>query len=260
VNDNQNSSTEPSSAPSEPTEYQAAREAARNAAVEALTAAARLEHPQFGQLDFAEFAAGVLASVAANVGGVGRVLAGRPGSWEAAKLGDLLYSTVGYAEEGLARHRTEPVVIPLNVHGVMAEHATGPDYLTPYERELEAVDQRYAAMSEEEYDEEAWVAEEAEKATVDEKWTTRYQAYAQAFTAAVAAEAARIEDLRVPVTVEANTDPDGGSVELPEPGTADEVDPLAWRLWEAARRAVPLPGSDSDGDGDGDTAAGGRDV
>src|SRR5437868_348909 len=73
-------------------------------AIEVLTAAARLERPVFeldeqataaegtpvyrqsGRFepdDWAEFVSQALAGAAANVGGVERVLAGRPGSWEA---------------------------------------------------------------------------------------------------------------------------------------------------------------------------------
>jgi hypothetical protein len=51
-------------------------------------------------------------------------------------------------------------------------------------------------------------AEAAELAALKTTWRARYAAYARALTAAVLAEAARIPGLRVPVTVEANSDQD----------------------------------------------------
>lgn len=72
------------------------------AAVEVLTAAARRPG------DWAEFVTLALAGAAANVGGVETALAGRPGSWEADGVRNLLYATVGHDEHDLQRHRTEP--------------------------------------------------------------------------------------------------------------------------------------------------------
>jgi len=64
-------------------------------AVRALTQAARTEH------DFAGWLAAVLADVAGNLGSADAVLEGRPGSWEAAAVEQLLRGTVGYADEYL---------------------------------------------------------------------------------------------------------------------------------------------------------------
>jgi hypothetical protein len=256
VNDRDNSSTQPSSSPSEPTEFQVKREAARKAAVEALTAAARLRHPDNGQLDFAEFAAHVLASVAANVGGVDRLLAGRPGSWEADKVGDLLYSTVGHDEEYLLQHRSEPVVIHLNVHRLTYTRATRESdgtrmwaSETPCETELDEVWQRYAALSEDAYTDETFAAEEAGYAAIRAKWSARYAAYAEAFTDAIRAEAAAVEGLNVPVRVEAVTEADEAVDDSPShPDDVDyddpAYDPVAVRLWDAALAAVPVPADD----------------
>jgi hypothetical protein len=230
-------------------EYEAVRAAARTAAVEALTRAARLRHPEYGQLDFAEFAADVLARVAANVGGVDRLLAGRPGSWEAAKVGDLLYSTVGYDEELLPRYRSEPVVIHLNVHRLMVNRATGPDFLTGYEREWEACERRWDAVGDEEFDERLTQATTAEFAAIDARWAARYAGYARRFTAAVHAAAAQLDGLDVPVRVEAETAPTGAGDTTPaHPEDIDydspDLDPLALRLWDAAMTAVPVPVGD----------------
>jgi hypothetical protein len=230
-------------------EYEAAREAARQATVEALTRAARLRHPEYGQLDFAEFTAHALATAAANVGGVDRLLAGRPGSWEADKLGDLLYSTVGYDEELLPRYRTEPLVIHLNVHRLMVNRATEPDYLTGYEREWEACERRWDAVADEALDERLTEAMDEEFAAIDAKWTARYADYAQRFAAAVHAAAAELDGLDVPVRVEAEPAPTGAGDTTPRhPEDIDfdspDLDQLALRLWDAGLIAVPVPADD----------------
>lgn len=85
-------------------------------AIAALTEAARgtkirgagTPHEAIEQADFADIAAHVLTSVAANIGGVEAVLAGRPGSWEAGLVHDLIRGTAGDDSE-LLRWRTEPV-------------------------------------------------------------------------------------------------------------------------------------------------------
>ncbi|MBF6271270.1 hypothetical protein [Nocardia farcinica] len=87
-------------------------------------------------IDFAEFVTQVMAGVAANRGGVAAVLAGRPGSWEADKLRDMLYSTVGEDEWALAEHRTEPVVIPLAIEEVLID-AGEPEEYEPEDRAQE---------------------------------------------------------------------------------------------------------------------------
>lgn len=230
-------------------EYEVAREDAWLSAVEALTRVARLRHPEYGQLDFAEFVAELLATVAANVGGVGRLLAGRHGSWEASALEGLLYSTVGYDEELLPRYRTEPVVIHLNVHRLMVSRATGPDFLTGYERDWEALERRWEAISNEELDRGMADVMDAEFAAMDARWAGRYAGYAERFTAAVLAAAAGIDGLSVPVRVEAETAPTGaGDTTPPHPEDVDvddpRFDPLALRLWDAALTEVPVPADD----------------
>jgi hypothetical protein len=231
-------------------DYAEQYEATRSAAIQALTDAARLRHPKYGQLDFAEFAAHVLAAVAGNVGGADRLLAGRPGSWEADKVGDVLYSTAGYDDAAFDRYRTEPVIIHLNVHRLMLIHGPRNDEgATPYELELYAVGDRYALLSDEEYDEAAAEAENAECEAITAAWATRYADFAAAFAAAVQAEAARVDGVTVPVRVEAEATPDGGddsTPEHPEDIAYDDpaFDPLALRLWTAALAAVSLPTSD----------------
>src|SRR3954453_13985550 len=99
------------------------------AAVETLTQAARLRRPRGGgtdqeatvPVDFAEFVSLAVAGATANVGGIDAVLAGRPGSWEGGYVRGLLVSTVGWDEEYLWEHRTEPLVIRIDVDAILSE-------------------------------------------------------------------------------------------------------------------------------------------
>lgn len=65
--------------------------------------------------DFAEIACQVLASVAANVGGVENLLSGRSGSWEASLVRQIIESTAGDDPEALQCYRTEPVRLYIDV-------------------------------------------------------------------------------------------------------------------------------------------------
>lgn len=98
-------------------------------AIAALTAAARgtrtigagtpYEHTE--PVDFGEIACQVLTTVAANVGGVEELLAGRPGSWEADYVRQIVHSTAGDRPEDLAPWRTEPGYAPLGMTGGASE-------------------------------------------------------------------------------------------------------------------------------------------
>ena len=81
-------------------------------------------------IDWAAFVTDALAGAAANVGGIDRILAGRPGSWEASVVGDALRAAVGDDEWDLWRHRTEPITVDLWVEAVLdvVEDRTDGDY------------------------------------------------------------------------------------------------------------------------------------
>jgi hypothetical protein len=64
-------------------------------AVAAITQAARAEH------DFSGWLAQVLAAAAAQLGSSDALIAGRPGSWEAALVDQLVKGTVGHDDEYL---------------------------------------------------------------------------------------------------------------------------------------------------------------
>jgi hypothetical protein len=73
------------------------------AAADVLSAAVEHEH------DFAGWLAAVLADVAAAKGGPAALTAGRPGSWEAALVDQLVKGTVGPGDEYLPDADAEPV-------------------------------------------------------------------------------------------------------------------------------------------------------
>ena len=75
------------------------RTANRSAAITALTTAVQHEH------DFAGWLADVLAAVAARHGSSYALIAGRPGSWEASLVTNLVRGTVGLDDEHLDSYR-----------------------------------------------------------------------------------------------------------------------------------------------------------
>lgn len=80
-------------------------------------------------IDWAEFVTLAVAGAAANVGSTEQILAGRPGSWEAERVRQILQSTVA-DDQDLLRHRTEPVVVDLWVESILrdANDTTYDDY------------------------------------------------------------------------------------------------------------------------------------
>lgn len=80
------------------------------------------------RIDWAAFVTEALAGAAANAGGIDTILAGRPGSWEAAVVGDVLRAAAGHDEWDLWRHRTEPVTIVLNPERILFDHDASNDF------------------------------------------------------------------------------------------------------------------------------------
>jgi hypothetical protein len=68
----------------------------------AVLAAVGAEH------DFGRWLAGVLATVAANLGCTRALVAGRPGSWEAEHVRGLVNGMVGRDDEYLEHYKTPP--------------------------------------------------------------------------------------------------------------------------------------------------------
>lgn len=220
-----------------------------DATVQNLTTAARMKHEQYGQLDFADFLASAVAAVAANVGGAGRVLAGRSGSWEAGLVASMINGTVGEDDTAeLHRRRTEPVVVPLNVAEAV-ERTLASGVQSPYDQEIEAINSRYATvmiplpdgitpLTNAEADELDAIDDAQDQAV--ERWKIAYERYAARFTAAVERAAADTAGLAVPVSVVGCAAPDGAWEEPLNPSGYDG-DPLVWQLWKAAFDQVPLP-------------------
>ena len=67
----------------------------------AILAAVREQH------DFGGWLAGVLATVAADLGSTEALTAGRPGSWEAEHVRGLVNGTVGWGDEFLADYKDQ---------------------------------------------------------------------------------------------------------------------------------------------------------
>ena len=205
--------------------------------------------------DFADFLATALTAAAANVGSVDRVTEGRPGSWEASHIHELLRGMVGYEDEArvLIGYRTDPVRVPLNVAQLVEDSGCLPTF-----------DEAMRAIGWPGHGDGTFEHPIGEGAT-DEEWETRYSqtdallgryaaafvTYAEAFRAAVDDEARAIEGLltedhggtttlRVPVEVVAEIDPEEPWSDVQNPDEWDS-DPLVWRLWSAARERAGTP-------------------
>lgn len=104
-----------------------------NQAIEVMTALARLTRVRGAgtpaettePVDFADTVAQVLTAVAANVGSIGTLLSGRPGSWEADLVRRLLEGTAGEDVDELVRWRTEPVRLQFNAIDVFDDFGIG---------------------------------------------------------------------------------------------------------------------------------------
>lgn len=95
-------------------------------------------------IDFAEFVTLAVAGAAANIGGIDAVLAGRPGSWEADYVRNMLVSTVGEDAANLLEHRTEPLRVQVNIDEVLNDL----DYWKLHDEATEEVTRRDEAVIE----------------------------------------------------------------------------------------------------------------
>lgn len=77
------------------------------------------EHTE--RADFGEIICRVVTAVAANLGGAESLLSGRPGSWEADYVRQIVRSTAGDDQRELMRHRTEPWRIVIDIDEVLTD-------------------------------------------------------------------------------------------------------------------------------------------
>lgn len=139
-------------------------------AIAALTAAARqtrvrgngTDHASVEPVDFGEIACHVIATVAANLGGVEELLAGRPGSWEADYVRQIVHSTAGDDPDELLRYRTEPVRLAFDAEDVFYDLGLS----DLYESDAEALGRREDAIDEELFEAVATPEERAQIADI----------------------------------------------------------------------------------------------
>jgi hypothetical protein len=222
-------------------------------AVRVMTEAARLTRPVMGQdeaaseaaghpvwvetdrrepADWAEFVAGVLCAVAANVGSTSRVLAGRPGSWEADAVRQLISGTVGWDDDYLPEHRTEPVEVTLYVDEILGDA----DVWLAYDEAQTELQDRYEALPEEATEAEVTAAD-ALLGKLEQQKERDWAEYGAALKSAVEAAAAAVQGLRVPVVV--HVDLETYRTQRP---SGDGLFGMVEQLIEEAMVATPLPG------------------
>jgi hypothetical protein len=197
------------------------------------------------QADFADFLAVALAGTAANLGSIEALLAGRPGSWEADYVRQLLVATVGEDQRFLFEHRTDPLVIRVHADDILSDLG----YWALYDEAVDELDRRDDAICArhdtdecvEDYDADDQAAiEEIEQLrdAVDRQWQQDCAGYGQAFADQARRAATELfPTLTVPVEV---------IVELGwqnNPGVDTYSTGPEWPIWETARQNTPLPGS-----------------
>ena len=196
-------------------------------AVAALTAAALATYPTPDgpeRHDFGAIACQVLTTVAANLGGIAALLAGRPGSWEADSVRQIVHAST--PEDQLLGWRTEPVRLRLNPADVLAELGVA----ALYEQARDQISDRYFrdCLTDDQVD-----AIDKQVDALDALWEADLAAYTTAYPDLVRAAAAEL-GITVPVEVDVIND---------DRGDPEWWDTLAERLHATARAATPLPTS-----------------
>jgi hypothetical protein len=175
--------------------------------------------------DWAEFVTHALAGAAANIGGIEAILAGRPGSWEADGIRNLLTSTAGHDEEHLLEHRTEALVVDVNIDELLTDMGAW----EPYDAASRELARRYDAIgiaavtgkpgdplveeslcrlqpATEEQERQADSIADLEEG-LEQQRLEDWAWYGRALQVAIEAEAARLPGLTVPVVVHVQQEP-----------------------------------------------------
>lgn len=234
-----------------PSEHdQAALDAAREAyetqlqaAADALVAAIRA-----GVTDGAETMRHLLATAAANLGGMHTLTAARPGSWEADHVDRFLASTVGVDGEYLLEYRTAPIEVVECVETLLAEL----DVAWLYDDSFELIDQAEMGVADgariagdDALAEAACERVDEASELIERLRDTDYAAYRSAFEVQVAVAADELRRTRhLPVAVSVRvrwvawTDRHQAisSTEAEVWGTVE------FELWETARLRTTPPG------------------
>jgi hypothetical protein len=195
-----------------------------------------------GLTDGAESISHLLATAAANLGGMHTLTAARPGSWEADYVDRFLASTVGVDGEWLLQYRTAPIEVVECLEACMGE--LGIDWL--YDDSYNLIDQAEAdacggddAQSADAACERLVRAEEL----IDELRGRDYAIYRQGFESQVRAAAGDLRRTRglpesVPVRVRWVEWADRDQAT----GAQDAWGTVEFELWETARLRTPPPG------------------
>jgi hypothetical protein len=222
-------------------------------AIAALTRAAHLAwtrpghdgRPVTQRCDWAEFVTLAVAGAAANIGSTEEALAGRPGSWEATRVRDLLTSTVGPTDEHLHQHRTEPVVVNIDVDAVLTEQGAWLPYLAAQDELARGHDQARATLTGPDgpADDEALDRVDDRFGKLEDRLEELRQAdwacYGHDLKASVRAAAAALPGLAVPVLVNLHLDQARHAAAPPADG--ERMWTLADELLTHAIAATPLP-------------------
>ncbi|GGM22780.1 hypothetical protein ACFFX1_10915 [Dactylosporangium sucinum] len=214
-------------------------------AIAALTAAARqtrvrgagTDQATVEPVDFADLAAHVLTTVAANVGSVETLLAGRSGSWEADLVRRLVDRTA--SEDELLRWRTEPVRLHFDAEDTFytfgisdlldQERDAIGDVVSRLDGEIQARDEAAERTPADTAVDEQFAAAEALDDAIERLWEQDRAAYAAAYRATVERY----------LTERGATC--GVDIITPVAYASTTWDPLAEQIHEYARQHTQLP-------------------
>lgn len=200
-------------------------------AIEVLTAAAQQTRVRGGgtaaaaaePVDFADLAAQVLTAVAANVGGVDMLLAGRSGSWEADLVRRLVEGTAGYEGDDLLSWRTQPVRLAFDAEDVFFDFGISDLYEQERDQAIERADAD--GLTDAQRD-----AADDLAAAIERLWEQDQAAYTEAYQATAQR-----------CLTERGATCDVELVAVPAGGALARWDGLEERIHEYARQRTPLP-------------------
>jgi hypothetical protein len=213
-----------------------AYEAHLRAAADALVAAIRA-----GVTDGAETVSHLLATAAANLGGMHTLTAARPGSWEADYVDRFLASTVGADGEWLLQCRTAPIEIVECVDACMGDL----DIEWLYDDSYNLIDQAEADTDGDEVVLTDAASERPGRAgeLIDELRIRDYAAYRHAFEAQVQAAGDELRRTRgLPESVPVRVRWVDWTDRAQATSAQDAWGTVECELWETARLCTPAPG------------------